>query len=712
MVKQQKPRKALWLMLATCILTLTSVSFQLEYIRGPEIVEERKADKTKKSNTNMRNVNAEQFSSADMYCPSTLMNAGGDKSLSPSHVWHNLEHQILNASYYSLKTFETLNATMRDEYTNWVNQLYSFYTPDRMRRTIMNPAPPKELKYLLKLASEIKHHNRIENDPQKRRKLRVLVLGGSVTVGMNCVWPDGLGMWKSYWTKPTEGCAWTFHLENLLNRVLFGEEEGNSVTNVVQVNNMAAGGQNSESGTMALEYRLFPHPDQVPDVIIYAYSANDSREQDQSKVLYEDMQNFVEAAQSLHPCSNHAPLVMMLEDFYGGVPFAAARQTGNVYTLSSWKNIMSVNYANAIKYKIMADHENTYNPLLFSESNNLHGGIGMHMGIAWTILFNMVNSIVNVCNDANIGYGDQTPQDTVQTDADTTGANSHISDTHGRDTVNIESSGMAMKLPLDGGTEGGTTDTAVINQQSSTRNQNHDDHMKVSKLDPNLLGSLQIDDSPFQLLGRMKMHTRGSHEEVRKDLIENARKNSEICDETKKQNGGEHNNKCSYAWFISQLAKFGKNQLQSKMKEDLLWNDGWAAEGKRVQQPREGWYAHTPNATFSIKVEDTALDTKFIVIFSMKSYSSKWKDSKLAVSTTVVNSTQLSAIDTNRKKSVDWTQKATHYIDGYHDTETSVHFPHKFPIEGGAKAGDSIIVDIKLVGGQEFKIAGMALCAF
>ena len=96
----------------------------------------------------------------------------------------------------------------------------------------------------------------------------------------------------------------------------------------------------------------------------------------------------------------------------------------------------------------------------------------------------------------------------------------------------------------------------------------------------------------------------------------------------------------------------------------------------------------------------------------MNSYSPKWKDSKLAVSTTVVNSTELSAIDTNRTKSVHWGGNATHYIDGYHDTKTSVHFPHKFPIEGGAKAGDSIIVDVKLIGGQEFKIAGMALCAF
>ena len=672
-----------------------------------ELTKQRSSNKNT-SNTNM-NENAEQPSAANMYCPSALINAGG-KALSPSHVWHNLEHQILNASYYGLKTFETLNTTMRDEYTNWMNQLYSFYTPARMRRTIMHPAPPQELKLLLKLASEIRHHNRMENDPQKKRKLRVLVLGGSVTFGMNCFWPDGLGMWSDHWKVPTEGCAWSFHLENLLNRVLFSEKEGNDVDNVVQVDNMAAGGQNSEVGAMALEYRLFPNPRQVPDVIISAFSANDAQEwateQDQPKVLYEYMQSFVEAAQSLQPCSDRAPLVMMLDDFYGGIPFAALRQTGNVYMLSTWKNIMSVNYASTIKHKIMAEYETNYDPLLFSNGpNNLHAGIGMHIGIAWTILFNMVNSIVNVCNDGSIGYGDQTPQDTVDIDV-----NIRNSDTKRDDADMWDRDAIAVKLPLNGDAEGGGISHMRSNPRS-TINHNYGE-MKASKLDPKLLPNLQIDEPPFQLLGRIAMH-RGSHVYVQKDLIKNVRKINEICDQTKKKNGGEHDNKCSYAWFINLLAKFGKGKLRTKTKEDLLWNDGWAAEGFPVRQPCEGWYTHTPNATFSIKVENITLDTKFIVIFSMKSYSPKWKDSKLAVSTTVVvNSTKLSVIDTNRTKSVDWGGKATHYIDGYHDTKTCVHVPHKFPIEGGAKAGDSIIVDVKLIDGQEFKIAGMALCAF
>lgn len=62
---------------------------------------------------------------------------------------------------------------------------------------------------------------------------------------------------------------------------------------------------------------------------------------------------------------------------------------------------------------------------------------------------------------------------------------------------------------------------------------------------------------------------------------------------------------------------------------------------------------------------------------------------------------------------MDWDSSSIDFIDGYHDIKTSVHFPHKIQIaDGGAKAGDSVILNAKLVGGQEFKIAGLAFCSF
>jgi hypothetical protein len=52
-----------------------------------------------------------------------------------------------------------------------------------------------------------------------------------------------------------------------------------------------------------------------------------------------------------------------------------------------------------------------------------------------------------------------------------------------------------------------------------------------------------------------------------------------------------------------------------------------------------------------------------------------------------------------------------HFISGYHEIKTSVHYQHKlaFP-EGGAKPGDLISVRRDFVSGIEFKIHGMDLC--
>ena len=293
--------------------------------------------------------------------------------------------------------------------------MFSFYTASRLRRSVMRPAPPEEIIQIMKLATEIKHHNALASDDTKKRSLRVLVLGGSVTVGIGCQWPDNLGMPKSrHWSVPGEKCAWSYHLERILNRVIFEGEE------IVKIDNIANGGISSEFGALVLEYQLFPDPDRTPDVVISAFSANDAQEPDSKKVFYEYLQNFVKAAQRLHPCNNHAPLVIMVNDLCGDVPPSVSlEQTGNIYMVSHWNNLMAVDYSSTVKFKILVENT-TWAPLL-SSNFQMHNGIGMHMGIAWTIGFNMLNSMVNVCNDAEIRTESYT--EVVENTADTANNN-------------------------------------------------------------------------------------------------------------------------------------------------------------------------------------------------------------------------------------------------------------------------------------------------
>mmetsp|Transcript_15778 Transcript_15778/g.45456 ORF Transcript_15778/g.45456 Transcript_15778/m.45456 type:complete len:323 (-) Transcript_15778:1698-2666(-) len=260
------------------------------------------------------------------WCPSVLTKLGA-MSLSSGNIWNKLNRQILNATYFNLPTYESLDSTVMQQYEQWVDTLYSFYTVSRLRRSVMNPAPPKEIVQILKLAAEIKLHNSLASDEKDKRSLRILLLGGSVTIGTTCSWPEGLGIPKlRHWSAAGERCAWSFVLEKILDSVIF---EGQKV---VKIENIATGGQSSETGTMVLEYELFLNPEKAPDVVISAFSANEAQEPQTDVIFYDFMQNFVKAAQRLQPCNNHAPLVMMVDDFYAvrNKPHLALEQSARV----------------------------------------------------------------------------------------------------------------------------------------------------------------------------------------------------------------------------------------------------------------------------------------------------------------------------------------------------------------------------------------------
>ena len=189
------------------------------------------------------------------------MQAGAATS-STSHVWNNLHDKLLEASYQQHPKLHTLNETQLNGYKNWVNELYKFYTPSRLRRSVMNPAPVEQMFHLMKVASEIRSHNAIIRGNGERKKMRVLVIGGSVSAGVSCMWPENLNIVKPrHWKTEVKDCAWAARLEKLLNVVLFDSED------VVRVENMSVGGITSEIGSLVLQYQLYPDPKKIPDVM-------------------------------------------------------------------------------------------------------------------------------------------------------------------------------------------------------------------------------------------------------------------------------------------------------------------------------------------------------------------------------------------------------------------------------------------------------------
>lgn len=247
-------------------------------------------------------------------------------------------------------------------------------------------------------------------------------------------------------------------------------------------------------------------------------------------------------------------------------------------------------------------------------------------------------------------------------------------------------------------------------------------------IDPHLLQDLEKEEPSFKHIGKIQIDDKqGSVQKLHQELEENINSTKIFCDNLEKSTNASNNNtqqkanpqRCSYSWIVNNMAGFGtKQQVNEKMSQVLLRNNGWAAEGYPVRQPRSGWYTHTPESDVSIMIKDSPIVIKYVIILSMKSYSAKWESSKLAVSTTVIKGQGgIKKDEINEQELlIDWDgnidDKKLFYIDGYQDIKTSVHFPHKIPISEEAKVGDSIILSAKLVGGQEFKIAGIAFCSF
>jgi len=174
---------------------------------------------------------------------------------------------------------------------------------------------------------------------------------------------------------------------------------------------------------------------------------------------------------------------------------------------------------------------------------------------------------------------------------------------------------------------------------------------------------------------------------------------------SKQQMSKERTEPCTYAFMANAMS--GVNnvaELQAKMADVLKASDGWDASGFPKKQPKIGWYASKHGASFSLRIEVKS-DTNFLTIMSMKSYGPNFVDTILNISVQIVRKGD------NQQALA--SSSASYEITGYHETRTSIHVPHKFELPGGgARAGDSILLDGKLTSGAYFKINGLALCSF
>ena len=258
--------------------------------------------------------------------------------------------------------------------------------------------------------------NVLPSPPPPPPPIRIAVMGGSVTLGVQC--KTGI---PGHGDKDYRYCAWPNRLQHLINQWFGGIE-------VVQVFNEAVGGTNSNIGTTMLRYQLISSVVQA-DIIIHAYSTNDVS---QGNHTFSMLQNFVR--QALEPTTHHSctrrhlyengyenqngmdelpprfksfpPLLLHIHDV---VTTLYERVIGEpslsqvVETLANYYGFVSMSYTDMVRDWVYGDpKESWFSPNQFPKGStyvyDIHPGQVAHMTMSWMVAFNLLNLATTYCD--------------------------------------------------------------------------------------------------------------------------------------------------------------------------------------------------------------------------------------------------------------------------------------------------------------------------
>lgn len=317
------------------------------------------------------------------------------KTSSMSEMWQNIQGSIiLNSTYLpdqpkgNTNTSREEDAIIYDKLMVWTQHLLEYYSPERMRRSIASRPPnPTILKVLTIIADY----------PTTNVPLKILVTGGSVTAGHWCVenpvgWDGGDG------GAPFKECAWPSRLERHLRQLFFNDVNVPGVT----VYNMAVGATSVDVATMILEYELLPDDVLSPDVVLLAHSPNDANMLSPDVLFYEHLNNAVQAAKRLRACDDDLPLVGLIDDTVGMSEISKMMETtARYYSIASWYQLMMLDYGNVVRHTLLRRYDENRTEPLMGSTFKVHMGMGFHIGMAWTVVFDFLSIMMEACFDYN-----------------------------------------------------------------------------------------------------------------------------------------------------------------------------------------------------------------------------------------------------------------------------------------------------------------------
>ena len=550
---------------------------------------------------------------------------------------------------------------------------------------------------------------RINGDPKHPRKLNVVVMGGSVTMGVVCHVNPATRETGRY---SRRACAWPGRVSDFL-RLLSGGYD------LVDFHTLALGGTNTESGSVMWDYSLLPDGVPYPDVLINSYATNDmhyNSVQDaiaKNVTLAENLlslgQDFVR--QVLTPkgggaCDDRArgrppPLLLYLDDYLGneqdGV-MTTMLSPQTIHLLSGYYGLGSMSYGDAVRdIKYGDTREWWFGPNWYEKEDAygraVHPHMGMHISMVWVVAYNLMNLVTTYCSLPPVPSSSSSPTDHRRSGRRRRGRRRHHA-------------GAAV--------EGETGD-------GSTRDRDGHANRTIHRGAP-----LQ---STNELVGGPRRKPRGipppltpelSLEHITELWREESERNAHLWKTHDECAGGADRainddddggvplpRPCVFSW-VANLERSLDNpkRLNDKVGKYVTSNEGW---GGANDNNKLGWVPLSGlGSKFTMEFKGIPRPVRAATWMIMRSYGDRWEGSMLHVEA--------------------WsgeTLLARRDIEGYHDKNTSETYNIKMRLdgvgvdgdddarkdgEGGAVTGSDLRITFELVGGSTFKISGMAIC--
>ena len=610
-------------------------------------------------------------------CSSDLHKIEGQSATAFQLVWERMKSSIMKVSL--INTDWTKDIRSIKNFTDWVDESMSYFTYSRLQHASIS-RPIDQTRSIGRIRSVM---NKRMKYPKAAPPLRIVVFGGSVTTGHDCL--DNIfdlqarndGKSNDRGGTPAHEskiCAWPGRLQDMMDET-FG-------IGVVVVKNLAVGGANSDMSRAFMEFGLIPGS--TPDVIIWDHGINDAlttvnpdvRYSDSSNIdteqIFEMIQKFYQAAMALPTsCDNpDPPLVIMLDSLLGQqtkLPYisVALRVSSAVSKLLAWyPDSWGISSANTIRPYILTKvkSEDEMIGLLGSSSVITHPGMMYHISIAWIVMFNFVNALHDNCIISDI----------------------------------IETS-----------------------EPSFVTGNNY---LQLSRV-PELHADLRMVDVPMVWKERTPEPM-----EYKSCLAKQRAKNAATKKYTK-----DSSLTCYYAWIVnSVLDVVSPQDVYAKIEPYLLTNDGWSEYSPTDPKARPGGWivSNGSGSSFVLQFSDVPTLVNSVTIVYMQSYSEMWINSTLQIDCIFFNASNNNNTDTTDQIDLntlpvlghndtsgiiqrsDLYTSVSHVISGYHDDQTSILVPIKLPFPDRELDLDKLALRLhfRLLGGQTFKIAGIALC--